>query len=662
MMIAAALAASCALGAPGAKRDPAVVRDYIRKAVGDRTLSDIGRQEGGAAFLKRFLSDAEWMEEFAGSGPWKGDAASALRALDLLAWNDQGDFIGTKLGRNAATALALNHGFDFSPEKLVEIMECYREWERDGTLHVSSKNLDTRQWREIMTFGQNAELGVDSLRWIHDFATLPAARYGGLPWTCEYRLKNCFGDSVHGPMYYAPWQHSWNTQELRHRVGGVCGALSKFGSHGAASHGIRSFTAGQPGHCAYMLWDFDKNRWGLSYSVTGHTGSHFSLGEEYCLAANEEQDRYYTNPKRMDAEYLRWKGEYAKSMALVHGNWHAAKDWQDSLAERGAPRQEWDKYAAAVRDTFKEAPYQGWRLYFAYLERIGAADRLEAAKQGLLAFRESPAETVEPMHFEEKVLDPLMKIVGDDRETAWKLFPYMLKGQANTKNYFNMTIDWAAGRLMASPEDTKRFLSVVEAASAKGGANLDYGGMVLKASRDGDLAVFRQVYSLLDKLSPGGKPSKAAPGKWPSRAYGGDLLSPDGMLRTSTTSDYDTPVKYRDVLDAGDYEGSSGFHTAKETSPWAEVVLPGESEVSGVTVANAGGRQNGGRQVPLRIWTSMDGKDYRQVYESGSAQDAWECRLQPSVRAKYVRVGREPDAREEFFHLKKILVYGKKLY
>lgn len=662
-----AVASTLALAAP-AKRDIATVRNYIRRCVGEKALSSIAGREGGSAFLKKFLSDQDWMEQFAGSGPWKsvhGNAPAvvpgdALSALDLLAWNDEGGFMATKAGRNAATALALNHGSAFSPEKLVEVMACYREWMRDGTLHPSAAGLDVHQWREVMSFGQNAELPVDSLRWIHDFANLPADRYAALHRVCHYRLHNCFGDSVHGPMYYAPWEHSWNVQELRLRVGGVCGALSKFGSHCAASHGIRAFTAGQPAHCAYLVWDLDADRWSIGNSVTYGTRPHFTLGGEG-LAALEEQERYFSDPKRMDAEFLRWKGDYAASMACVPGNWQAADEWLSALAERNAPQQEWDAAAEALRTTFAKAPSQGWQLYFRCLERIkdDKSALVDAVKKGFLAFSENPAETAEAMPYDKIVLDRVSGLLGNDEDSLWKVFPAMLQGQARTRNFYNKTVDWAAAKLMTTPEKSAKLLKAVSRFAAKTGTSLDYGGMILRASQAEDMGAFVQVCSLMEKLAPETVPNKRAK-QYPASDYGGELLSAGGMLRTSSTSRWDKPARYRYALLADDYDYNDAFHTEFEMSPWATVVLPGESEVLGVTVANTS--TNVRRQAPLCVWTSEDGVDFDTAYMSESAEAEWRVKLPKPVRAKYVRVGRRPDDRNDPFHLHKILVYGRKLY
>ena len=667
-------AANASLPALGGGRETSVVAGYLAKAAGREALAAIAKKEGGTAFLKAFFSDADWMEQFAGSGmwslsPWKGldegpaPAAKALTALDLLVWNDRDDFTKTKIGRNIATALALNHGGDWSEEKLVQVMECYREWAAEGTLVDDAWRHDVRQWREILGFGQNAELSVANLRWIHDFANLPAGQYYGLCWSCDYRLFNCFGASVHGPDYYRPWAHRWNTQELRYRVGGVCGALSKFGSHGAASHGVRSFTAGQPGHCAYVLWDYPADRWGIAYSVTAHTMPHNSLGAPG-FAALEEQNRYYSNPKRMAAERLRWKGDWAAAMKLCPGNYHAAVAWHADLARANAPQEEWDRLLDAVCATFDGFPSQGWTLVRDILGRIKGRDaRLAAAKKALGALRESSEKTFEDPYWDEIALGPLDKLFPSDDTAMWEIFSAALDGQAKTPSFYRQTINWGATRLMKDGESSRKFLAVVGRSALKTGESLDYQGMIRKASESEDLTMWRQVYGLMDKLDPAAGPKASGKG-WPKEQYGGTLLSQDGLLKLSSTSSWDSPVTYRNALDASDFAGGNAFHTDKGNAPWAMVVLPGTSDISGVTVVNSGNGVNRSRQAPLRIWLSDDGQSWREVFASDAVQDEWKCALPSPVKAKYIKVGRahDPNSGDHLFHLHKILVYGKKLY
>lgn len=659
---------------PPIKRDLATIKKSLIEVVGEETLKNIKKKEGGEAFLKAFLSDQAWMEQFLCSGrPGTnmgdkkrcGSWAKSLEALDLLYYNNKGDYLNkSKIGKHIANSFALNHGHDWDDEKLVQYMECYREWDKDGTLDDSCYDLDTWGWREITNMGQNAELDVENLRWIHDYANVPPPRhYAVCHQAMAYRLFNCFGASVHGRMYYQPWEHRWNTQQLRFRVGGVCGAISKFGAGCAAAHGIRAYTAGQPGHCAYMVWDFSVNHWGLGNAVTSHTNPTFSLGGSQSLAANEEQCRYYTNPRRIDAEYYRLKGDYLSAMRCVTGNWNAGHDWADKLEAGPSSKEEWDKYGAAVRETFALDPSQGWQLYFKYLSAIkDRKDQIEAAKEGLLTFTENDHHTFEAMYFDERVMDPLFKILGDGDDAVWKLLPVALDGQAGSKNYYPAIVNWGAEKLMKGPEGTRRFLKAVAASSKKHNRDLDYTGMILSAAQQGDLMMFKQVYKVMDKLSPDLAPKKEGK-NYPDKDYGDHpLVSCDGLMRISKTGGYDTPVRYRNVLNAEEFQGGNGFHTDKDEEPYMEILLPGEVEIAGITIVNSGSNGNNARQVPLEVSISGGDGHWTKIWSSNDVKDVWRVQLpRLSPACKLVRVGRAK-GREEVFHLHKVMVYGRKLY
>lgn len=714
-MIAVALSAFAAPAKKPAAKKPAkntrdikVVREYIKKRVGPETLKEIQSQEGGKKFLETFFADQEWMEEFAGSGPvwtadtkngWEGSMGAALKALDLLVWNDRGDFItSTKIGRNIATSFALNHGNavfvdnngedcasergnKWDKEKLVTHMEAYREWYKDGTLDDNCRDLNTRQWREVTCAGQNSELTLDDLRWIHDFSNTDNMSYGSACWTMAYRMNNCFGASVHGPMYYKPWEHRWNTQELRYRVGGVCGAISKFGSQSAASHGIRAYTAGQPGHCAFQVWDPKKDRWTKNNDVTGDTGSHFSFSKRNDFGATNETLAYYQNPEQMNAEYLRWQGYlsgknefYMKSMALCQNNWHAAKDWQDKIKTTNQ-KEDWDKYATVVRKTFPRAPSLAWDLYAPYLDSMGGNQtaKMEAAKLGLAAFKE-PEDVPEVYLFGKRILSNVLKGRFSNQE-LWTMLPSMLDGQSGTPHYYNDVVSWASTELGSDPADAMKVMKILVQNSLKNKQPIDYSGMIQTASNNRDLKGFKQAYKLMDKLPDTlpknlKLPKVTTPNKWPSEAYDGKLLSPEAGLALKDVS-HCTPLTFRYALTPDDTDTGVSFHTGKDIEEWAEVFLPGPCTITGVTIVNTPG--NSSRQVPIAVQLSEDGTNWGPaVWSSKENKPQWEVPIRSSAQnIKFVRVVRtdmKPDAQfddqkvKEHFHLKKILVYGKKNY
>ena len=653
----------------------------VQALTGPKAIEEIRRLEGGEQFLQQFLGDAQWVEEFAFSGPvntipwrkpaeetlaaYKADEAvrciAALKTLcKIVARDTSGAIATTKPLRNAATALVLNHATDFSDEKIFAIMDCYAQWYREGTLIDAVEGYDTRQWREVMAFGQNAPLGVDSLKWIHDFANLPPPMYKDACWLCEYRPFNCFGASVQGPDYYTPWGKEMSIQELRYRVGGVCGALSKFASHAAASHGIRSFTAAQPGHCAFTLWDFKNDRWSIAYNVTAHSEPHFTLGGRG-FAALEEQDDYFRRPERKSAERLRAEGKFAESMKTCKGNWQAAYEWWLALkAKEPAAVDEWKAYGEALRVCFANAPSQGWQIYAKYLNsaRYGREYIESEVEKGLWAFREREVETVERAYFDELALDPISRLFGKD-ETMWKLLPMMLASQANTPSFYVQTVNWGSKVFMSTPANAERFLAAVRESVEKTGAKLDFAGMVVAASASEDVGMFREVFSMIDAVSPESLPKKTDRA-WPEKDYGGDLLSPDGMVAMTSTCSWDRPLGYRSALERFDVDANFAFHTDKQDSPAAFVILPGDSEITGITVVNSASCP--WRQPPVEIRVSEDGQNFDLVYRSEENKPEWRAAFDRPRKAKYVMVSREAKAKDEFFHLKKILVYGRKLY
>ena len=239
----------------------------------------------------------------------------------------------------------------------------------------------------------------------------------------------------------------------------------------------------------------------------------------------------------------------------------------------------------------------------------------------------------------------------------------MLAAQYGTRDYFTQVLSWGGDTMMGDAGKSRLFIDLfgdVVSDKTAGGekSQLDFAPLILGASRAGNLESFRQIASLQDKLSPfqgGGKP-------YPASDFGGQLLSSEGLLCTSSTCSWDHPANYaRGIDDTPCKDGA--FHTDREKAPWAKVMLRGPSEVLGVVVENRGGWQNRHRQVPLQVEVSEDGDTWNVVYEDDQIRETYRVDLRRlAPRARLVRVRRKPDAKNEFFHLYKILVYGKKLY
>lgn len=98
--------------------------------------------------------------------------------------------------------------------------------------------------------------------------SLPAQGYTGACWYSPYLLNTPFGDSIHGPLYYAPFEGGWSSPAaMVRKVGGVCGSLSNLGASAALANGVPAVTMGEPGHCAYAVLG-GEGKWQPAYSLS----------------------------------------------------------------------------------------------------------------------------------------------------------------------------------------------------------------------------------------------------------------------------------------------------------------------------------------------------------------------------------------------------------
>lgn len=106
-----------------------------------------------------------------------------------------------------------------------------------------------------------------------------AARWGNIAMSCwrvRYTLHNKEGVSIHSPGFY---QGKAATVDTLEKMGGVCGAISKFGVAACRSRGVPATSVGQPGHCAF-LWLTPDFKWVLANDISG-MGASTGTGESY---------------------------------------------------------------------------------------------------------------------------------------------------------------------------------------------------------------------------------------------------------------------------------------------------------------------------------------------------------------------------------------------
>ena len=699
----------------------AIVRYAVLRLIGQKGWQKLVSRPGAAQFVKAFYNDREWMEDFAWSGTFPdssqrgdygvstdpGSAENAILALESLVFQDKGRwcaFEGGKYenneGRRFMTALAINYP-DKDEEWLADVLDAYRNTALKGRLHKSAYSQPVWLWRYALQQGHYAT-GTDNMaaqqRHFDKFINVPLREYGSLFWMITYRMQNCFGDSVHGPWYYKPWSVAgeWPKRKYSQIVGGVCGELSKYSSTCSNSHGLPSCTVGQPGHCAFTRRLTD-GRWVIDNDVTGHSQIQLRFWPYYewqyvaALESTFNADREARlNSERMltlaalaeeigkdDKSIEKY---YQHACAAQPGNFGAWSGYGAWLMRSQAPLDKirvWVRGCARDMKAGRRQPL--WNILTPYFERVAKENGKAALKEDIIDFAKYLKQPAEKLYEEadfKTVLEKWGALLEDDEQTRYDVLKAMLAAQFGTSDFFSSAMGWGSDYFSKSASGVAKFNQCLSEAledagssdknakgkkKGKGGADapkIDFAPLLLSASQNGNLGAFRQMVKMQQQMSP----IVVQGQKYPASDFGGELLGAEGMLRTSTTSNFEHPERYPLCIDSSPC-GEGAFHTAKETAPWAEVTLPGPTELTGIIVENRFGNGNSSRQVPLVVSVSEDGQSWQEVKTFDSAQDTYRIDLKGAgKRARYVKVGRKPGAKEDFFHLNKILVYGKKLW
>lgn len=708
----------------------AIARYAVLRLIGEQGWQRLVSRPGSAQFVKAFMNDRVWMEDFAWSGSFPdnstsndsknggnepGAAAGAILALESLIYQDDGRWCKFKdgkyqdnEGRRFMTALAIVYP-DKSEDWLADVLDAYRTTAKSGRLHKSAYTQPVWLWRFAVHQGHysgSCDNMAAQQRHMDKFCNINAKELGGAQYRngigLEYRLKNCFGDSVHGPYYYKAWEKAgeWPKRKYSQIVGGVCGELSKFGSAISNAHGMPSTTAGEPGHCAYARrlpsgkWTIDNmvvpgRLWKVENDKTEFTNMHMCFWNRHAWQYSAVLDKMFSGDRetRLAADRLielaHFSEERGSGSAVVEGfyrtacntwpsNYNAWLEFGGWIARSNAPIDKmrvWLKgYANGLKKTNQTGRQPLWDLLTPFFDRVAKELGPKALADELIAFapylRQRDDKLIEEADFG-VVLERWCKPLGSDSQARYNVLKAMLEAQYETNDYFSYMLGWGSDYFMKLGEGgVKTFIKCLgEALAAKskdngGKPSVDFSPLLYSASQSDNLAAFRLIADLQNKLSPLPKGGDT----YPKNDFGGELLSAGGLLKTSSTSDWDNPSRYAYVIDDSPC-GGNGFHTEKEKAPWAQVMLAGPTSVRGLVVENRAGGHNATRQVPLYVDVSDDGTSWRRVKTINDVAPTFRIDLrQDSPSARYVRVGRVADAKEEVYHLNKILVYGTKLY
>ncbi|MEG2867485.1 MAG: discoidin domain-containing protein [Terrisporobacter sp.] len=217
-----------------------------------------------------------------------------LAALDIWSkiWNEDPS---SKSGINLKIAIATSLEFastvnTWLTDKPIDPIERYFNFKNaneSNELFPCFKTLTVKDLRNVV----NVKLTNDDIVWlrqytkdlcedkesskfkwqkehIHGKDLLSQDKIAQSDYTIQYTRTNPEGKSVFRPGFYGDNP----TIEKVVEYGGVCGALSKYGTASCQVFGVPAYPVGQPGHCAF-LYLTSKNEWQIGNNISGWTGT-----------------------------------------------------------------------------------------------------------------------------------------------------------------------------------------------------------------------------------------------------------------------------------------------------------------------------------------------------------------------------------------------------
>ena len=247
-------------------------------------------QEKGEIFtfgdetLDWILSNREVLEMFMTSGDVESDRyKDALRILGELIKQDP-KIEDEPLRLRLAVATALTHSTPVTsmavPRNKMDWMSVYQEYvqlsQEEGTLFQPFFEITAWHLRYVVGSWQTEKEHIWARENTPEGYDNPSKIGGATHWMISYKLKNDDGVSVHDHSYY--YNLPVSMKAIR-EIGGVCGAISKFGAGMCHAYGVPAAPVGQPGHCAF-IW-YRNGGWVLENDISGWGSSHILSRIQY---------------------------------------------------------------------------------------------------------------------------------------------------------------------------------------------------------------------------------------------------------------------------------------------------------------------------------------------------------------------------------------------
>ena len=657
------------------------IHELLRVTGPDNMKAIFSKSPQDAAFVKAFLQNPVWMELYLGAGLIPENSPAGIQILSDI-WKADGKSPDFRTYQSLATGIASVFSTGPFAGKLkansancnpVRRYQIFKKLHQENKLHPGFIKL--RPWE--IRFVTGIHWDDKSYEWLNEHINLPWRRYTDACWAAPYTGSNFFGDTIQGPLFYVPWRDSSGEAENTRTIGGVCGGLSHFGTMAAQAHGIPAYPVGQPGHCAYAV-RVKRGQWkggfggpdgGMHNHIFGSEAPTSYLLMEAVFADNEKIDLAY-----------QWASQ-ARLDEILGNKDKAIQSWQEALKQtplhpffrtelqrlllekQGMQPIDWYVYAKDALSHYKGNGFAAFNILKdvqnKFLMDIPAADRIAWFRdlhETIAATPTSWAVKFQP------VLDSQSAFLPTPQEKAAYLETVLsthLKTGDGTN--FGQALEWAVKTFVENGQaDTfsSAFAKVAQQAGGNdaSGAAPDpkklkeaYGKAIYATEVARSIPAFQTLSKAAASFSDANTSSSTVNTPVPQ---GWKLVPADGMVRCSTTCQWDSPWDHINLL----RPCGGSHHTDKETNPNVIVELKNGVNLAGLIITKRNGNED--RMKKMEVSTSTDGATWFPLASTDNMPKEWIVTAPEGTRAKWIKVEAK-NAQPEFMHLRHILVYEK---
>lgn len=657
------------------------IHELLRVTGPDNMKAIFSKSPQDAAFVKAFLQNPVWMELYLGAGLIPENSPAGIQILSDI-WKADGKSPDFRTYQSLATGIASVFSTGPFAGKLkansancnpVRRYQIFKKLHQENKLHPGFIKL--RPWE--IRFVTGIHWDDKSYEWLNEHINLPWRRYTDACWAAPYTGSNFFGDTIQGPLFYVPWRDSSGEAENTRTIGGVCGGLSHFGTMAAQAHGIPAYPVGQPGHCAYAV-RVKRGQWkggfggpdgGMHNHIFGSEAPTSYLLMEAVFADNEKIDLAY-----------QWASQ-ARLDEILGNKDKAIQSWQEALKQtplhpffrtelqrlllekQGMQPIDWYVYAKDALSHYKGNGFAAFNILKdvqnKFLMDIPAADRIAWFRdlhETIAATPTSWAVKFQP------VLDSQSAFLTTPQEKAAYLETVLsthLKTGDGTN--FGQALEWAVKTFVENGQaDTfsSAFAKVAQQAGGNdaSGAAPDpkklkeaYGKAIYATEVARSIPAFQTLSKAAASFSDANTSSSTVNTPVPQ---GWKLVPADGMVRCSTTCQWDSPWDHINLL----RPCGGSHHTDKETNPNVIVELKNGVNLAGLIITKRNGNED--RMKKMEVSTSTDGAIWFPLASTDNMPKEWIVTAPEGTRAKWIKVEAK-NAQPEFMHLRHILVYEK---